>query len=437
MYAKDGTTFLYIQVTLLHSYQIFIFGAVAMIEPDLVICDVNLATMDVDRSDAYGMIEQGAVMIKDGTIAWLGKQADMPKFDALVTPVHSGKGAWLTPSLIDCHTHILFAGNRATEFEQRLQGVSYQQIAQQGGGIASTVRATREADHETLFVNAKTRLNSLLREGVTTVESKTGYGLDTENELKLLEVNTLLSAHHPIDIHSTFLGAHALPPEYAGRADEYIDIVCNDMLPRVAELNLATAVDVFCENVGFSYEQTRRVFEAATKLGLKVKCHAEQLSNQKGTELVAEFKGLSADHIEYLDETGVIAMANAGTTAVLLPGAFYFLRETQLPPIELLRKHHVSMAIASDFNPGTAPLCSLRLMLNMGCTLFRMTPEETLKGVTCEAAKALGLSDRGVLKEGMRADIALWDISHPAQLSYQFGVNDLLNLWILGKLIQY
>ncbi|KAF7769027.1 imidazolonepropionase [Pseudoalteromonas citrea] len=407
-----------------------------MIEPDLVITDVNLATMDAERIAPYGMIEQGAIMIKEGVISWLGLQAEMPEFDALATPVHSAKGAWLTPGLIDCHTHILFAGDRATEFEQRLQGVSYQQIAEQGGGIASTVRATREADHETLFVNAKGRLNSLLREGVTTVESKTGYGLDTENELKLLEVNKLLAEHHPIDIHSTFLGAHALPPEYKNQADAYIDIVCDEMLPQVAKLKLASAVDVFCENVGFSYEQTRRVFEAATKLGLKVKCHAEQLSNQKGTELVAEFSGLSADHIEYLDEAGVMAMAKAGTIAVLLPGAFYFLRETQLPPLELLRKHKVPMAIASDFNPGTAPLCSLRLMLNMGCTLFRMTPEETLQGVTCHAAKALGLSDRGMLKVGMRADFALWDISHPAQLSYQFGVNDLLNLWILGKLTQ-
>lgn len=408
-----------------------------MIEPDLVICDVNLATMDPECSAPYGMIEHGAIMIKNGTISWIGKQSDLPEFDALSTPVHNAKGAWLTPGLIDCHTHVLFAGNRATEFEQRLQGVSYQQIAQQGGGIASTVRATREADRETLFVNAKTRLNSLLKEGVTTVESKTGYGLDTENELKLLEVNQLLSEHHPVDIHSTFLGAHALPPEYKDRGDEYIDLVCNDMLPRVAEQKLASAVDVFCENVGFSYEQTRRVFETATQLGLKVKCHAEQLSNQKGTELVAEFSGLSADHIEYLDEAGVKAMAEAGTTAVLLPGAFYFLRETQLPPLDLLRQYQVPMAIASDFNPGTAPLCSLRLMLNMGCTLFRMTPEETLQGVTCHAAKALGLSDRGILKVGMRADFALWDISHPAELSYQFGVNDLLNLWILGKLIQY
>jgi imidazolonepropionase len=407
-----------------------------MFEADLVITDVNLATMDSNVDAPYGAIEQGALIIKDDKIAWLGKQSDLPEFDALATPVINAKGQWLTPGLIDCHTHILFAGNRAGEFEQRLNGVSYQEIAQQGGGIASTVRATREADEETLFVAGKNRLNSLLSEGVTTVESKSGYGLDLDTEIKLLEVNKVLNDNHPVDIQSTFLGAHALPPEFKHDSDAYIDLVCDVMLPRVAELNLADAVDVFCENVGFSYAQTKRVFEKARQLGLPVKCHAEQLSNQHGTELVAEFKGLSADHIEYLDEVGVKAMADAGTVAVLLPGAFYFLRETQMPPIELLRQYKVSMAIASDFNPGTAPLCSLRLMLNMGCTLFRLTPEETLQGVTVNAAKALGLADRGMLKVGMRADLALWDIATPAQLSYQFGVNELSNLWISGKLIQ-
>ncbi|MEL7477614.1 MAG: imidazolonepropionase [Pseudomonadota bacterium] len=407
-----------------------------MFEADLVITDVNLATMDADIDASYGAIEQGALIIKNNKIAWLGKQHDLPEFDALATPVINAKGQWLTPGLIDCHTHILFAGNRAGEFEQRLNGFSYQEIAQQGGGIASTVRATREADEETLFVAGKNRLNSLLNEGVTTVESKSGYGLDLETEIKLLEVNKVLNDNHPIDIQSTFLGAHALPPEYKNDADAYIDLVCDVMLPAVAEQNLAHAVDVFCENVGFSYEQTKRVFAKAQSLGLPVKCHAEQLSNQHGTELVAEFKGLSADHIEFLDEAGVKAMAEAGTVAVLLPGAFYFLRETQMPPIDLLRQYKVPMALASDFNPGTAPLCSLRLMLNMGCTLFRLTPEETLRGVTVHAAQALGLTDRGVLKVGMRADLALWDVATPAQLSYQFGVNELSNLWISGKLIQ-
>ncbi|KZN48240.1 imidazolonepropionase [Pseudoalteromonas luteoviolacea NCIMB 1942] len=407
-----------------------------MINVDLVITNANIATMDAQIEGAYGVIENGAVMIEGDTIVWLGKESDLPEFDALSTPVISAKGAWLTPGLIDCHTHILFAGSRAEEFEKRLNGVSYQEIAEQGGGIATTVKATRQASKEMLFVAAKERLNALLREGVTTVESKSGYGLDTETELKLLEVNQILDEHHPVQVQSTFLGAHALPPEYKGDSDGYIDLVCDEMLPLVAERNLADAVDVFCENVGFSHAQTKRVFERATELGLKVKCHAEQLSNQHGSELVAEFNGLSADHIEYLDERGVMAMAKSGTVAVILPGAFYFLRETQYPPIELLRKHGVPIAIASDFNPGTAPLCSLRLMLNMACTLFKMTPEEALLGATRHAAQALGLQDRGVLKVGCKADIAMWQIQHPAELSYQFGVNDLLNLWISGRLIQ-
>ncbi|MEJ6475750.1 imidazolonepropionase [Pseudoalteromonas piscicida] len=407
-----------------------------MLEADLLIIDVNLATMDPAIDSPYGAIENAAIAIKDGEISWLGPRSQLPEIDALATPIHKANGQWLTPGLIDCHTHILFAGSRANEFEQRLLGTSYQEIAAQGGGIASTVTATRLADRETLYVNGKERLNSLLKEGVTTVESKSGYGLDVENEVKLLEINQLLSEHHPIDVHSTFLGAHALPLEYKDNSQAYIDLVCDEMLPLVAERQLATAVDVFCENVGFSYQQTKQVFERAQALGLQVKCHAEQLSNQHGSELVADFNGLSADHIEYLDEAGVEAMARGDVTAVLLPGAFYFLRETQLPPIELLRKHKVAMAIASDFNPGTAPLCSLRLMLNMACTLFRMTPEEALRGVTAHAARALGLGDRGMLKVGMRADLALWNISHPAQLSYQFGVTDLSNLWILGKLNQ-
>ncbi|RZM83620.1 imidazolonepropionase [Pseudoalteromonas rubra] len=407
-----------------------------MMVVDLVVLDVNLATMDPEIERPYGAIEQGAIMVKDGLICWLGAQSELPEFDPVTTPTISAKGAWMTPGLIDCHTHILFAGSRAQEFEQRLNGVSYQEIAQQGGGIATTMKATRAADHEHLFVVGKTRLNALLSEGVTTVESKSGYGLDCDSEIKLLEVNRMLDEHHPISVQSTFLGAHALPPEYRDDADGYIELVCEQMLPQVAERSLADAVDAFCENVGFSNEQTRRVFARATELGLKVKCHAEQLSNQHGSELVAEFNGLSADHIEYLDEAGVKAMAKAGTVGVVLPGAFYFLRETQQPPIDLLRQHNVPIALASDFNPGTAPLCSLRLMLNMACTLFRMTPEEALLGVTRHGAKALGLSDRGMLKVGMRADMVLWQVGHPAELSYQFGVNDLLNTWISGKLVQ-
>lgn len=401
---------------------------------DLLLTDANIATMDSTIDAPYGAIENAALAIKNGEIVWLGEQSNLPSFDAFATPTLSVKGQWLTPGLIDCHTHLIFAGSRAEEFEQRLQGVSYEQIAAQGGGIASTVKATRAADHEQLFVDAKDRLNTLLAEGVTTAEIKSGYGLDVENEIKILEVARLLNEHHPIDIKTTFLGAHALPPEYKGRADEYIDLVCTQMLEQVVANNLADAVDVFCENVGFSLAQTKQVFDAATKHNLPVKCHAEQLSNQQGAQLVAEYKGLSADHIEYLDENGVKAMAEAGTVAVLLPGAFYFLRETQLPPIDLLQKYNVPIAIASDFNPGTSPLCSVHLMMNMACTLFRLTPEQALAGVTRNAAQALGLKDRGVLKVGARADIAHWQISHPAQLSYQFGVNKLLNLWILGRI---
>jgi len=401
---------------------------------DLLLTDANIATMDSTIDAPYGAIENAALAIKNGEIVWLGEQSNLPSFDAFATPTLSIKGQWLTPGLIDCHTHLIFAGSRAEEFEQRLQGVSYEQIAAQGGGIASTVKATRAADHEQLFVDAKDRLNTLLAEGVTTAEIKSGYGLDVENEIKILEVARLLNEHHPIDIKTTFLGAHARPPEYKGRADEYIDLVCTQMLEQVVANNLADAVDVFCENVGFSLAQTKQVFDAATKHNLPVKCHAEQLSNQQGAQLVAEYKGLSADHIEYLDENGVKAMAEAGTVAVLLPGAFYFLRETQLPPIDLLQKYNVPIAIASDFNPGTSPLCSVQLMMNMACTLFRLTPEQALAGVTRNAAQALGLKDRGVLKVGARADIAHWQISHPAQLSYQFGVNKLLNLWILGRI---
>ncbi|TMO72302.1 imidazolonepropionase [Pseudoalteromonas sp. S3776] len=406
----------------------------ALEDLDLLLIDANIATMDSTVAAPYGTIENAALAIKNGEIVWLGEQSNLPSFDAFATPTLSIKGQWLTPGLIDCHTHLIFAGSRAEEFEQRLQGTSYEQIAAQGGGIASTVRATRAASHEQLFVDAKDRLNTLLAEGVTTAEIKSGYGLDVENEIKILEVARLLNEHHPIDIKTTFLGAHALPPEYKGRTDEYIDLVCTQMLEQIVANNLADAVDVFCENVGFSHTQTKHVFDAAKKHNLPVKCHAEQLSNQQGAQLVAEYKGLSADHIEYLDENGVKAMAEAGTVAVLLPGAFYFLRETQLPPIDLLQKYKVPIAIASDFNPGTSPLCSVQLMMNMACTLFKLTPEQALAGVTRNAAQALGLKDRGVLKVGARADIAHWQISHPSQLSYQFGVNKLLNLWILGRI---
>jgi len=390
-------------------------------EFDSVWLDVNLATMN---ENDYGIIENAAIAIKDGQIAWLGKRDDLPAFDALATPIYQGKGGWITPGLIDCHTHIVYGGNRAKEFEMRLEGATYQEIAAAGGGIVSTVKATREADIETLYVAAKDRLNALMKEGVTTVEIKSGYGLNTETEMKMLRIARLLGEHHPVDVKTTFLGAHALPPEFKDNSDGYIDLVCGEMIEAVVEEGLADSVDAFCESVGFDLAQTKRVFQAAKKHGLPVKLHAEQMSNLGGSEMAADFDALSVDHIEYLDETGIKAIKKSGTVAVVLPGAFYFLRETKQPPIDLLRKHQVPMAIATDANPGSSPLCSLQLMLNMACTLFRMTPYEALAGVTINGAKALGIQDNvGTLTIGKQADLVLWNIEHPAQLSYQFGVN--------------
>ncbi len=402
---------------------------------DAIWVNANIATM-TDNGQPYGTIENAVLAVKDGHIAFVGPRAELPAFDALATPLYDVAGQWLLPGFIDCHTHLVYAGDRANEFELRLNGASYQQIAAAGGGIKATVAATRAASHEQLFVLAKARLNALLSQGVTTVEIKSGYGLDLASEQKILEVAAELSQHHPVSVQKTFLGAHALPPEYADNADDYIDAVC-DMLPRLAALNLVDAVDVFCEGIGFSVAQSRKVFNAAAALGLPVKAHAEQLSNLGGSALVAEFGGLSADHIEFLDEAGVAAMAKAGTVAVLLPGAFYFLREHQLPPIALLRQYKVPMAVATDLNPGTSPLCSLPLMLNMACTLFRLTPEEALLGVSRHAAKALGLRDRGTLAVGQRADFACYAISRPAELCYQFGVSSLKQLIINGKEVNH
>lgn len=398
---------------------------------DAIWINANIATM-TDNGTAYGSIENGALAVKDGLIAFVGSKADLPAFDALATPLYDAADQWLLPGFIDCHTHLVYAGNRSNEFEMRLNGASYQDIAAAGGGIKATVAATRAASHEDLFVLAKDRLNTLLAQGVTTVEIKSGYGLDLATEQKILEVAAQLDKHHPASVQKTFLGAHALPAEFSNDADGYIEAVCQ-MLPQLHALKLVDAVDVFCEGIGFTPEQSRKVFAAAHALGLPVKAHAEQLSNLGGSALVAEFGGLSADHIEFLDEAGVAAMAKAGTVAVLLPGAFYFLRETQLPPITLLRQYAVPMAIATDLNPGTSPLCSLPLMLNMACTLFRLTPQEALLGVTRHAAKALGLSDRGTLAVGQRADFACYGISRPAELCYQFGVNSLKQLIINGK----
>lgn len=398
---------------------------------DAIWVNANIATM-TDNGQPYGSIENAVLAVKDGRIAFIGPRDQLPAFDALATPLYDAAGQWLLPGFIDCHTHLVYAGDRANEFEMRLNGASYQQIAAAGGGIKATVAATRAASHEQLFVLAKARLNALLSQGVTTVEIKSGYGLDLASEQKILEVAAELSKHHPVSVQKTFLGAHALPPEYVDNADGYIDAVCN-MLPHLTAIGLVDAVDVFCESIGFSVEQSRKVFKAAAALGLPVKAHAEQLSNLGGSALVAEFGGLSADHIEFLDEAGIAEMAKAGTVAVLLPGAFYFLREQQQPPIALLRQYKVPMAVATDLNPGTSPLCSLPLMLNMACTLFRLTPEEALLGVTRHAARALGLNDRGTLAVGQRADFACYGISRPAELCYQFGVSPLKQLIINGK----
>jgi imidazolonepropionase len=407
---------------------------------DQVWIDVNLATMDPAVAAPYGAITDAALAVKDGKIAWIGKRSELPQFDALATPVYRGKGGWVTPGLIDAHTHLVFAGNRANEFELRLQGASYEEIARSGGGIVSTVRACREAESAELFDLARRRLNALAREGVTTVEIKSGYGLDLDTELKLLRVARELGEHHHVEVVTTFLGAHAVPPEFKAMgdkgADAYVRLIIDEMLPAVLREGLADAVDVFCENIGFDLKQTERVLMAAKAAGLEIKLHAEQLSNLGGSELAARLGAKSVDHIEFLDEAGVMALAQSGTCAVLLPGAFYFLRETQLPPIALLRKHSVPMVLASDFNPGSSPLCSLLLMLNMGCTLFRLTPEEALKGVTRNAARALGREDRvGTLGVGMQADFCLWDISTPAQLAYSYGVNPLVDVVKTGKLV--
>lgn len=369
---------------------------------------------------AYSIIEDAAIVTSGTLIEWIGPRVQLPSGE--YPAVNDLQGAWVTPGLIDCHTHTVFGGNRSGEFEQRLQGVSYAEIAAQGGGIASTVRATREASEDELFASAAKRLKSLMRDGVTTVEMKSGYGLDLANERKLLRVIRRLAEELPISVRSTCLAAHALPPEYKDRADDYIDQVCQQMLPALAAEGLIDAVDAFCEYLAFSPEQVERVFVAAQQLGLPVKLHAEQLSSLHGSSLAARYKALSADHLEFMDEDDAIAMAAADTVAVLLPGAFYFLRETQLPPMDALRKHKVKIAIASDLNPGTSPALSLRLMLNMACTCFRMTPEEALAGATIHAAQALGMAQtHGSLEVGKVADFVAWDIERPADLAYWLG----------------
>ncbi|KPX13676.1 Imidazolonepropionase [Pseudomonas syringae pv. delphinii] len=368
----------------------------------------------------YSIIEDAAIVTSGALIEWIGPQAE------LIEPEHDNcidlGGAWVTPGLIDCHTHTVFGGNRSGEFEQRLQGVSYAEIAAAGGGIASTVRATRAASEDELYASAERRLRHLLKDGVTTVEMKSGYGLDLENERKILRVIRRLGNTQPVTVRATCLAAHALPPEYADRADDFINHICNEMLPALAAEGLVDAVDAFCEYLAFSPEQVERVFITAGQLALPVKLHAEQLSSLGGSSLAARYNALSADHLEFMTEDDAIAMAAAGTVAVLLPGAFYFLRETQLPPMDALRKHGVPIAISTDLNPGTSPGLSLRLMLNMACTLFRMTPEEALAGVTFNAAKALGMSaTHGSLEVGKVADFVAWNIERPADLAYWLG----------------
>lgn len=377
----------------------------------------HAATMTDGR---YAVIEDAAIVTSAGLIEWIGPRADVPSVAA--DRVVDLGGAWLTPGLIDCHTHAVFGGNRSGEFEQRLEGVSYAEIAARGGGIASTVRATREASEDELLASAVTRARHLLRDGVTTLEVKSGYGLDLASERKMLRVARRLGEVLPVTVKTTCLAAHALPPEYAGRADDYIEVVCTEILPALAAEGLVDAVDAFCEHLAFSPAQVERVFQAARGLGLPVKLHAEQLSSLHGSSLAARYDALSADHLEYMTEDDAIAMADAGTVAVLLPGAFYLLRETQLPPIDALRRHGVTMAVASDLNPGTSPALSLRLMLNMACTAFRLTPEEALAGVTLNAARALGLAERcGSLEAGKLADFVAWDIQRPAELAYWLG----------------
>ena len=395
----------------------------------------SVATLQPGHPAPYGLIEDAALAVEAGRVAWIGPRSELPaELVARCTREHDAGGALITPGLIDCHTHLVYGGHRAQEFESRLKGASYEDIARAGGGIASTVQATRAATEAELQAQSLTRLQALMAEGVTTLEIKSGYGLALEHERKTLRVARALGRAQPVDVRTTFLGAHAVPPEFAGRTDDYVDEVLR-MLPLLHAEGLVDAVDAFCERIAFSTAQTERVFQAAHALGLPVKLHAEQLSDSGGAQLAARYGALSCDHVEWLSEQGAAAMAAAGSVAVLLPGAFYFLRETKLPPVALLRQHGVAMAISTDCNPGSSPCTSLLLMLNMACTLFRLTPEDALAGVTRHAARALGLSDRGVLACGLRADFVLWDVAHPAQLAYALGANPRLQTVFKGELV--
>ena len=381
--------------------------------------NARLATLG--PGSGWGLVERGALLADGDALTWVGPEADLPA-TLRVDEEHDLGGALVTPGLVDCHTHLVYAGERSREFELRLQGATYEEVALAGGGIRSTVAATRAAGDEALFESARRRAELLMAEGVTTLEAKSGYGLTAADEARCLRVVRRLGRALPLTVRATCLSAHALPPEFAGRADDYIDAACA-WLPALHAEGLVDAVDAFCDRIGFTPAQTRRIFETARSLSLPVKLHAEQLRDEGGTALAAEFGALSCDHLEYLSEAGIAAMATAGTIAVLLPGAFYFLRETQLPPVAALRAARVPMAIATDHNPGSSPTLSPLLMLSMACTLFRLTPEEALRGMTVHGARALGLADRGTLVSGRRADFAVWDRSHPAELAYWFGGN--------------
>ncbi len=401
---------------------------------DVLVTGAHLATMT--GGALYGAVRDGALGIVGDRIAWVGTARDLPR-DVRAACTVDAHGRWLTPGLIDCHTHLVYAGNRADEFEARQRGASYADIAKGGGGILATVRATRAASASELIRESEPRLAALAAEGVATVEIKSGYGLDTASELRMLDAAKKLAAALGLDVRTTLLAAHAVPPEYSGRTDAYIDVVCRETIPAAAAAGLADAVDVFCETIGFTPRETRRVFEAARVHALPVKLHADQLSDSGGAALAAEFGALSADHLEYTADTGVAAMARAGTSAVLLPGAFYALRETRRPPVAVLRARGVPIAIATDCNPGTSPAGSLLLMMNMACTLFDLTPEEALAGTTRNAARALGLADRGTLAAGQRADLALWDIATPAELSYRIGGNPCAGVIRAGRVAKW
>lgn len=400
---------------------------------NLVLTNACLVTMQTGEY-GYQVTEPKTVVVKQGKIHSINSSADIQPIELSDYQQIDCQGKLVTPGLIDAHTHLVYAGNRANEFEMRLKGIPYQEIAKQGGGILSTVKATRNATEEQLIELALPRLDGLIRSGVTSVEIKSGYGLNLHDELKMLRVAKMLEKHRNIKVSTTLLAAHALPPEFTNRPDDYISYVCSEIIPLAAQEQLADSVDVFCESIGFNLNQTQKVFQTALEHGLKIKGHTEQLSNLGGSALAAEYGALSVDHIEYLDSDGVKALAQSNTVATLLPGAFYFLRETQQPPINLLRKHHIPMAIASDLNPGTSPFADLTLMMNMACTLFGLTPEEALRGVTSHAAQAIGKQDsRGQINEGFDADFAIWNIEHPADLSYQVGIPRLAHHIVNGK----